>query len=74
MAEYLVSWGMNIEADTPEAAGREALHRILDSHDGGCHVFVVEEPASGSRHSVDLGDDIWREKGEAIVVRLDPRS
>lgn len=72
MAEHLVIWKMDIfDAPNPEAAARDALRRILDSHDGGCHLFLVEDKATGRRFHVDLGTDEWRD-GQAVVCELDP--
>ena len=72
MASYLITWVIDLDADNPEAAAREALRMILDSHDGGCHIFVTQDKSTGERHSVDLGTGEWRDEGEPMIVRLDP--
>lgn len=47
MAEYVVTWRIEVDADTPEEAAREA-QRIQREPDSHATVFQVQE---GSAHS-----------------------
>lgn len=72
MANFRAVWTADIsDAADPEAAAREALRRILDSHDGGCHVFLVEDKGTGRRFTVDLGTEDWRD-GEPLICEIEP--
>ena len=54
--EFLVEWSINVCADTFRQAAEEAL-RIQRDTESIATVFDVSCPATGIRHTVDLGDD-----------------
>ncbi|TEA09093.1 hypothetical protein CCUG60884_00262 [Mycobacteroides salmoniphilum] len=59
MTHYRVSWEIDVEdADTPEAAAREALGwiRQIDTDDpDGVNIFSVRDVVAGETVEVDLG-------------------
>ena len=53
MTEYLVTWKVDIEADSPEEAAREALVQT-----SGCTVFEVQEVTYPEPGRWVLGDPV----------------
>jgi hypothetical protein len=53
MAEYLVTWMIDVESDTAEDAAREAL-RIQRKPDSIATVFTVTDKTTGAATDVDL--------------------
>ena len=51
MTEYLVTWQIDIEADTPEEAAREAL-KIQRDLDSEAKHFEVQEEKDGTHGEV----------------------
>lgn len=63
---YTIEWhGDDEDATTPEEVARNILNMIRES-DGGCHIFMVRDEATGKRYRVDLGTEEDRE-GEPVV-------
>lgn len=60
--EYVVSWFIDIEADSPEEAARKAL-TIQRNCASWATVFTVREP-SGIEHNVDLDHDDYDQEAE----------
>jgi spore germination protein YaaH len=51
--EYTVSWTIELDADTPEDAARQALEIHRDPDSWATHFVVVD--TTGRTHEVDLG-------------------
>ena len=68
---YTIEWhGDDEDATTPEEATRNILEMIRNS-DGGWHIFIVKDEATGKRYRVDLGTEEHRE-GEPMVREMTP--
>lgn len=60
MAQYLVTWTIDIEATTPQAAALQAL-KIHRDHNSIATVFQVKDIATKHTTVVDLDDgEDWR--------------
>lgn len=55
MPEYRVTWEMDIEADTPQDAAKQARQYQLDPT-AIVGVFDVRDHATGAQHRVDLDE------------------
>lgn len=58
MPQYLVTWNIDEEADTPEAAARQAFARIrrtIPKDPGNCAVYDVSQIGRAGYVRVDLG-------------------
>lgn len=62
MADYRVTWGMDVDAETPRAAAEYALKRIKDPT-SWAHVFEVFEEGS-DMFTVDLDAPEGEEEDE----------
>ncbi|MEN5275793.1 hypothetical protein ABE527_02470 [Brucella sp. TWI432] len=57
MPRYLVSWEIDIDADTAHEAARQA-HEIVRRHDTTANVYkVIEHDRNGEAVTVDLEED-----------------
>ena len=54
MAEYLVSWGINLDADTPEGAAAQALD-IQRGPDSRATAFDITD-AAGETKRIDVAE------------------
>jgi hypothetical protein len=54
MAEYLVTWTIEVDADSPEAAAR--LAQVIQRSPQSLATFFKVEDESGGTHEVDLED------------------
>lgn len=53
MRSYLITWRIDIEADSPEEAAAQALIAQRD-HEATCTCFEVKDKADGKETFVDL--------------------
>lgn len=61
MPEYLVTWEINVDADSPKEAAEEAL-RIQRDPDSIALVFVVRETDYDDMDAhQDVAVDLWQE-------------
>ena len=58
MKSFLVTWEINIDADTAEEAALDAWQMYF-SEDTDANFFTVEDEETGKKHDVDVDDLLW---------------